>query len=211
LASVLAIFAVAIPHTIKSWIRQEGTPSIDGAESGLVLSPARFSEVIGLVSKSSAASFWQKQFVEWITEEPALASIGASGLAQLCGLGDPCIGPLTKRIVQQPADSSLEALSQLVGSCVDSPRFIDDALALLRHLADAPEAYGLVEKAIISALVRADRMSAGAIERRSAALDAMDRITRDADLPQELRQTLGHARQAIQGAIEEDLLLGEAR
>ena len=211
LANVMAIFAVAIPHTLKSWIRQEGTPSSNGAESGFVLSPARFSEVVRLLSKSSVASFWQKQFIEWITEEPALASIGASGLAELCGLGDPSIGPLMRRILQQPADSSLAALSELVGSCGNSPRFIDDALALLRHLADAREAYGLVEKEIISTLVRADRMSAATIESRSAALEAIDSATRDADLPPELRQTLARARQAIQGAIEEGLLLGQAR
>lgn len=206
LTRVLAIFAVAIPHTLKSWMRQEGTPSADSVESGLVLSPARFSEVVRLLSKSSVATFWQKQFMEWITEEPALASIGAKGLAELCGLDDPCIEPLVRRFAQQPADS-LEALSELIRGCGSSARFIDGALMLLRRLADTPDAYGLVEKEIISTLVRASRVSADAIDGRSAALEAIDRATRDANLPQGLRQTLGRARQAIRGAFEEGLLL----
>jgi hypothetical protein len=211
LADVLAIFAVAVPHTLKSWMRQEGIPSADGAESGSVLSQARFSEVVRLLSKSSAASFWQKQFIEWMTEESELASIGARGLAELGGLADPCIEPLALRIVRQPTDASLDALRELVGSCGSSPRFIGDALALLRHLADAPEAYALLENEIISTMSRADRARSGAIEDRNATLEAMDRAARDADLPEALRRTLARARQVIQGSIEEDLLRGEAR
>lgn len=211
LADVLVIFAVAVPHTFKSWIRQEGMPSADDLEGGSVLSPARFSEVVRLLSQSSAASFWQKQFVAWMTDEPALASIGACGLAELCGLGDPCIGPLTARIVQHPTDSSLDALRELVAWCGSSPRFIDDALTLLRHLADAPEAYQLLEKEIISTLVRADAARVGVVERRNATLEVIDKTAEDADLPQAVHQTLARARQVIQGTIEEDLLRGEAR
>ncbi|MDE2052424.1 MAG: hypothetical protein KGJ72_15560, partial [Gammaproteobacteria bacterium] len=209
LAKVLAIFAVAVPHTLKSWIRQDGMPPADCAASDLVLSPARLCEAVRLLSKSSAASFWQKQLAEWITEEPELARIGARGLAELSGLADPCIGPLVMRIAQQPSDSSLDALRELVGSRGGSPRFVEDALTLFRHLADAPDAYGLLEKEVISTMVGAG--GAGAIERRNAALAAVDEATCRNDLPQAVRQTLGRARQAIQGSIEEDLLRGEAR
>ncbi len=211
LANVLAIFAVAVPHSVKTWIRQEGMASADRAESGPVLSPARFSEVARLLRKSSAASFWQKQFLEWVTEEPDLASLGAMGLAELCGLGDPCIAPLMMRIARQPSDSSLSALRELLDNCGSSPRLIEDALALLRHLADAPEAYGLLEKELISTWVQADQVRPGAVEGRNAVLEAMDRTMQSADLPQALRQTLARARQAIQGTIEEDLLRGEPR
>lgn len=210
LSDVLAIFAVAVPHTLKSWMRQEGVPSAESAEVGSVLSRVRFSEVVRLLSKSPAASFWQKQFVEWITDEPDLADVGAQGLAELCGLGDPCIGPLMARIAQHPTDSSLEALRQLVGNCASSPRFIEDALALLRHLADAPQAYEILEKEIIATGVGSGGALAGTVERRSVTLESIERAARGADLPEVLRQTLARAQQAIQGAIEEDLLRGDA-
>ncbi len=209
LAAVLAIFAVAVPHTLKSWMRQEWPSSAEGGESEEVLSAARLSEVVRLLSASSAASFWQKQFLEWITEEPGLASLGARGLAKLCGLGHPSIGPLVMRLVQQPTVFSRKPLSELLGSCGSSPRFAEDALALLRQFVDAPEAYALLEQEIISAMVHANRMRAGALEERSAALQAMDRAA-GADLPEPLRQTLARARQAVQGALEEHLLRGEA-
>ncbi len=211
LAGVLAIFAVAVPHTLKSWMRQEGMPAAGCDASGQALSPARLTEVAGLLRASPAAAFWQKQFLEWITEEPELAGIGAVGLAALCGLGDPCIPPLIVRIVRQPSDSSLDALRELIGRCVTSPGFIDEALALFRHLTDAPEAYGLLEKVIVSTMVQADRLHAGSIEDRNAALEAMNAAARDADLPEALRQSLARVRQAMQGAVEEDLLRGAAR
>jgi DNA polymerase III delta prime subunit len=211
LATVLAIFAVAIPHTLKSWIRQECMPSADRAGSGLVLTPARFSEVALLLSKSSAAVFWQKQFIEWMTEEPGLAGIAARGLAQLCGLGEPCIAALVMRIARQPSESSLEALRELIGSYGSSPRLVEDALGLLRQLTDAPEACELLEKEIIAAVARADRTRAGAVGARKAALEAIERAARDEDFPQPLRETLARARQAIQASIEEGLLSGQAR
>jgi hypothetical protein len=192
-------------------MRQEGMPAADRPGSESVLSAARFSEVVRLLSRSSAASFWQKQFIEWMTEEPALASIGARGLAELCGLGDPCIGTLMARIAQQPTDSSLEALRELVASCGSSPRFLEDALAVLRQLADSPATYGLLEAEIISTMVRASGTAGKRVERRKVTLEALDRAARGADLPDALRQTLARARQVIQGTIEEDLLRGEAR
>jgi hypothetical protein len=109
LAHVLAIFAVVIPHTVKSWIRQEGMPSADSAERGLLLSQARFSEVVRLLSKSSAASFWQKQFAEWITDEADLASIGARGLAELCAPGSTSEADLP-----QPLRETLERARRAV-------------------------------------------------------------------------------------------------
>lgn len=139
LVRVLAIFAVAVPHTLKSWMRQEGIPAADCAASDSVLSPARVLEVVRLLAKTPAASFWQKQFVEWIAEEPDLAGIGASGLAELCSLGDPSI-----------------------------------------------------------------------VRGRNAALEAIDRAMQHADLPEPLRQTLAHARQAIQGSVADNILSGEA-
>ena len=115
-------------------------PSGDFAASDSVLSPARILEAMRLLARSSAASFWQKQFVEWITEEPELASIGARGLVELCAQGEPSI-----------------------------------------------------------------------VKRGNAALDAIDSAMQDADLPEPLRETLARARQAIQGAVEDDFQRGEAR
>jgi hypothetical protein len=211
LARVLAIFAVTVPHTLKTWIRQDGVPAAAGAASGLVLTPARLSEVASLLRSSSAASFWQKQFAEWITEEPDLAGIGAAGLSALCGLGDPCIPPLIAHLAQQPSESSLEALRELIGGCARSPKFVEDALTLFRHLAEAPEACGLLEKELIATLTQAGRARAGSIEGRTVALKAIDAAARDADLPEALRQALMRVRQAIQGAIEDDLLRGHVR
>jgi len=209
LATVLAILAVAVPHTLKTWMRQECLPSAHGAAGNLMLSPARLAEVALLLSQSPAASFWQKQFMEWITEEPDLAGIGARGLAQLCGLGDPCMAPLLLRIAQQPADSSLDALRELIRSCRSSPRFVEDALGLLRYFVNSPEACELLAQEVISTLTHADGSRAGSVEGRKAALEAIERAARDSDFPQPLRDTLARASQAIQASIEEALLSGE--
>lgn len=211
LTTVLAIFAVAIPHTLKTWMRQEYLSSSPGAEGDPVLSPARLPEVALLVSQSSAASFWQKQFAEWITEEPDLARIGARGLAQLCGLGDPCIAPLLMRLAHEPTDASLDALRELIGSYRSSPRFVEDALGLLRQLIGVPEAYELLEKEMISAFARADGLRPAAVEGRNAALEAIERAAQETNFPQPLRDTLTHASQALQSSIEESLLSGKAR
>ena len=134
LGNVLAILAVAVPHTLKTWMRQEGVPAADPSATASLLSPARVVEAVRLLAKSSAASFWQKQFIEWLAEEPDLADIAAAGLAELSGQGD-----------------------------------------------------------------------------RNAALEAIDRAMQSTDLPEPLRQTLAQARQAIQAAVEDDILRGEAR
>lgn len=211
LATVLAILAVAIPHTLKSWMRQEWSHTPDDAGSDAPLSPARMSEIVPLLSISPAAPFWQKQFAEWMTDEPDLAIIGARGLGQLSGLADPSVAILIMRIAQQPTDSSQAALSELIGSCGSSPRFVADALTLLQHCKDAPEAYSLLEREIIATLSRLDGTGAGAAEGRKAALQAIDSAAQDVDLPQSLRDILARARQAVQGAIEEGLLRGEGR
>jgi hypothetical protein len=210
LAPVLAIFAVAIPHTLKTWVRQEGAPAAEGAASPQALSRARLCEVASLLRSSPAASFWQKQFAEWITEEPDIAGLGAAGLAALCGLGDPSIPSLIAHIAQQPSESSLEALRELIGGCSHSPSFVEDALTLFRRLADAPEACGLLEKELISTLTQAGRARAGSMDGRTVALEGIDAAARDAGLPEALRQMLMRVRQAIQGAIEDELLRGDA-
>jgi hypothetical protein len=211
LADVLAIFAVAVPLTLKSWMRQEGMPNTDDTVCDCVLTAARLEAMVRLLSGSSAASFWRKQFLDWITEEPELARIGARGLAQLCGLADPCVAALIVRIAQQPSEAYWDALEELVGSCGGSPRFVEDALALLRQFIDAPETYAPLEKTILAALTRVAGASTAPVERWTAVLEAMDRAAQDADLPSALVQTLAHGRQAVQARIEEDLLRGAAR
>lgn len=121
LAHVLAIFAVVIPHTVKSWIRQEGMPSADSAERGLLLSQARFSEVVRLLSKSPAESFWQKQFAEWTTDEADLASIGARGLAELCAPGSKSEADLP-----QPLRETLERARRAVEGTIEEEILRDE-------------------------------------------------------------------------------------
>jgi hypothetical protein len=148
LTTVVAIFAVAIPHTLKSWMRELWSGAVAHADGELALSPARMNEVVHLIGKSSTASYWQKQFMEWVTEEPSLAAVGGRALAALCGLTDPGIAPLVTRIARQPTTFALEGLGEFVRSHGSSPRFVDDAQTLLRQLADVPEAHELLEKEI---------------------------------------------------------------
>jgi hypothetical protein len=114
LAQVIAIFAVAIPHTLKSWMRELWTSAADPDDGELPLSVARFLQVVRLIAKSPTGSYWQKQFAEWMAEEPQLAAIGARGLAELCGLNDLCVTQLVARIAQQPTHAALEALNEFV-------------------------------------------------------------------------------------------------
>src|SRR6185437_4192946 len=83
LATVIAIFAVAIPHTLKSWMRELWTSAADERDSELPLSVPRFLQVVRLIGKSPTGTYWQKQFAEWMTEEPQLGLVGARGLAEL--------------------------------------------------------------------------------------------------------------------------------
>jgi hypothetical protein len=139
LATVIAIFAVAVPHTLKSWMRELWSTA-DGMDSEQPLSAARLPEVAGLIAKSPTASFWQKQFVEWMTDEPELATLGARGLAGMCGIAYP-----------------------------------EDATG------------------------------------NQVALQALDRSMQSPEVSPALRETLTRARQAIQSAVEEELLRGQGQ
>jgi hypothetical protein len=199
LATVVAIFAVAVPHTLKSWIRELWSASADAVDSDLPLSTARLSEVVRLIAQSPTASYWQKQFIEWMTEEPELAVLGARGLAGMCGLTHSCVVPLVTRIVQRQEDASLDAVGEFVRSHSNSPRFVEDATVLLRQVTDVPEVYDLLERAFLAAMTGT----------RQGALQAVERADQGPDLPLPVRETLARARQAIQSAVEEDLLRGE--
>jgi DNA polymerase III delta prime subunit len=117
LATVVAIFAVAVPHTLKSWMRELWSTG-GAADDELPLSTARFTEVVRLTAQSPTATFWQKQFIEWMTHEPDLAPLGARGLLAMRGL--------------QP----------------DSPQFVAEATTLLSQFTDSAEAYAVLESQI---------------------------------------------------------------
>jgi hypothetical protein len=202
LTTVLAIFAVAIPHTLKSWMRELWSSSVRHEESESLLSTARLTEMVRLIAKSSTASYWQKQFVEWITEEPILAQAGASALSVLSGLADPCVGPLVTRIAHQPTASALEALGEFLSRHASSAKFAENALSLLRGFVETPAIYDLLERELISAMVR------GPLEVVRACGTALESVS--GEFPPVLRETLARARQAIQAAVEESLLKGEA-
>ncbi len=205
LATALAICAVAIPHTLKSWMREVWSPSADATrEKEAPLSWARWPEVVRLIGRSPTASYWQKQFVEWITAEPELAMAGARGLASLSGLTHACVAPLVARIAQQPTNAALDALDEFVRGHRDSPGFVADALELLRNFVDAPDAYDLLEKEILFAMAVEPGAIAG---RRAALLQAVEQLlARQGDYPPMLRETLARARQTLQSADAEDLL-----
>jgi hypothetical protein len=152
LATVLAIFAVAVPHTLKSWMREVWSLSVDDIDSELPLSTARLTEVVHLVARSPTVTYWQKQFVEWMTEEPELATAGARGLAAMCGLTHPCVAPLITRIAQQPESTALDALGEFVRCHRDSPQFVADTLVLLRQVASAPDTTPDSRQAILQAI-----------------------------------------------------------
>jgi hypothetical protein len=199
LASALAVCAVAIPHTVKSWLREVWSAATDAnREKERPLSMARWPEVVRLIGPSPAAPYWQKQFVEWITDEPELAMAGGRALAELGGLTHPSIPPLVTRIARQPTNFSVEALDEFVRAQRDSPQFMAAALALLRGFMDAPDVYDLLEKEILFAL------SGGG---RGEALRAVEKLlAQAAELPTLLRETLERVKQTLQSASEENLL-----
>jgi hypothetical protein len=200
LTTVVAIFAVAVPHTLKSWMRELWSHEA----SDLPLSTARLSEMVRLIAKSSTASYWQKQFIEWITQEPILAKAGASGLGVLCGLADPCVGPLVARIARQPTAPAVDALGEFLKHHAGSAKFIEGALNLLRSCVDSPESYQLLEREVISA------MACGPLDILRARGTALEAVV-NGELPPALVATLASARQAIQANLDESLLRGEAR
>jgi len=200
LATVVAILAVAVPHTLKVWMRELWSPTAGEMDPESPLSMARFKEIARLMGQSPTATYWQKQFVEWMTDEPDLALVGARGLAGMCAMTHACVVPLVTRIARQLDETSIEALGEFVRSHSSEPRFVEDAVALLRQLVDAPEGYGLLEKQIIAAMTRAP-------EQRQALLRALERSVQNVDLPVALRETLARAKEALQAATEEDLLI----
>ncbi|HVW70072.1 MAG TPA: hypothetical protein VHB68_13935, partial [Steroidobacteraceae bacterium] len=207
LAVVVSIFAATMPHTLKSWMRESWSPSVDPVtRNESPLSTDRWSEVVRFIADSPGASHWQKQFVEWITEEPDLAVVGAQGLAQLCGLTHPAIPGLVARVAQQPTSAAVEGLGEFIRGHVGSPQFLDDALGLLRHFTDSPDVYDLLEREVVFAMAR----GASAGSRGSGGPEdmtrAIERHAQDVHLPAQLRETLARARQAIQAAVEEQLL-----
>jgi hypothetical protein len=166
------------------------------------LSTARWPEVVLLMGQSSvASSYWQKQFVEWITDEPELAVFGARGLAALGGLTHPSVPPLVTRIARQPTNFSLDALDELVRAQRDSPEFVADALALLRNFAAAPDVYDLLEKELLFAMTGAGS---------GQTLRAVEKLlAQHAELPPMLRETLVRAKQTLRSATAENLLRDE--
>lgn len=210
LATAIAMCAVAIPHTFKSWMREVWSSAADYArESEWPLSNARWPEIVRLIGRSPTAAYWHKQLVEWVTEEPDLAVAGARGLAQLCGLTHPCVAPLAARIARQPTNAALDALDEFVRAQAGSPEFVADALQLLRNFVAAPDVYDLLEKEIIFAMAGASSAGGGdaAPDRRTATLQALERLLlQPGDLPPVLRATLNRAKQTLQSAVEEDLL-----
>jgi hypothetical protein len=208
LAAVVAIFAVAVPHTLKSWMREVWSPAIDDIDGELPLSTARLTEVIHLVARSPTATFWQKQFIEWMTEEPELATAGARGLAAMCGLTHPCVEPLITRIAQQPESAALDALGEFVRCHRDSPQFVADTLVLLRRCSDSPGTYGVLETELIAAMSAASSgpIRAEVADSRQAILRAIEESMQAAVLPPTLQETLARAKQAIQSALEGKLV-----
>jgi hypothetical protein len=202
LATVLAIFAVAVPHTLKSWMREVWSPAMDGSDSDLPLSTVRLAEVVHLIARSPTATYWQKQFVEWMTEEPELAMAGARGLAALCRLTHPCVEPLITRIAQQPESTALDALGELVRCHRDSPQFVADMLVLLRQCANAPDTYSVLERELIAAMSAASsgQVRTQAADSRHAILQAIEQSMQGAALPPALQETLARAKQAVQSA-----------
>jgi len=208
LATAIAIFAVAVPHTLKSWMREVWSPAADDMDSELPLSTARLAEVVHLIARSPTATFWQKQFVEWMAEEPELAIAGARGLAAMCGLTHPCVEPLITRIAQQPEGAALEALAEFVRRHRDSPQFVADTLVLLRQCASVPGTYGVLERELIAAMSAASsgQERAEVADSRQAILQAIEESMQGAVLPPALHETLARAKQAIQSALEEELV-----
>jgi hypothetical protein len=199
LATAVAILAVAVPHTLKVWMRELWSPSAGDVDPESPLSMTRFKDIARLMGTSPTATYWQKQFVEWMTDEPDLALVGARGLAGMCGMTHSCVLPLVTRIARQPEASAIDALGEFVRCHSSEPRFVDDAVALLRQLGEAPGEYELLEKEVITAMLLAP-------QQRQAFLRALERSMQNVDLPVALRETLARAKQGVESAVEEDLL-----
>ena len=83
LAPALAIIAVAVPHTFKVWIREVWLQPDHTSRSDSPLSVSWLSAVARLIAESPAKAYWQKQFLEWMSDESALSVMGERGLAEM--------------------------------------------------------------------------------------------------------------------------------
>lgn len=83
LAATLAVIAVAVPHTLKAWLREVWYRPDDSNREDSPLSTSWLSELTRLIAGSPAKSYWQKQFLEWTSDETGLSVVGARGLAEL--------------------------------------------------------------------------------------------------------------------------------
>jgi len=83
LAAALAVIAVAVPHTLKAWMREVWYQPDDTNHDGSPLSASWLSEAARLIAESPAKPYWQKQFQEWTGEETGLSVVGARGLAEM--------------------------------------------------------------------------------------------------------------------------------
>ena len=60
-----------------------------------------------------------------MSDETGLSLAGARGLAEICGLTDPCIAPLFERVVQNPTEASLASLEEFIRCHARSTHFAD--------------------------------------------------------------------------------------
>jgi hypothetical protein len=83
LAPALAVIAVAVPHTLKAWMREVWYQPDNSNRDGSPLSASWLAAVARLIAESPAKSYWHKQFVEWTSDETGLSAVGALGLAAM--------------------------------------------------------------------------------------------------------------------------------
>jgi hypothetical protein len=83
LAAALAVIAVAVPHTLKAWMREVWYQPDNSNRDGSPLSASWLAAVARLIAESPAKLYWQKQFVEWTSDETGLSVVGALGLAEM--------------------------------------------------------------------------------------------------------------------------------
>jgi hypothetical protein len=89
LAPALAVIAVAVPHTLKAWMREVWYQPDNSNRDGSPLSASWLAAVARLIAVSPAKFYWQKQFFEWTSDETGLSVVGALGLAELGDLTEP--------------------------------------------------------------------------------------------------------------------------
>jgi hypothetical protein len=123
LAAALAVIAVAVPHTLKAWMREVWYQPDHSIREHSPLSALWLSQIARLIAGSPAKSYWQKQFLEWMSDETGLSLAGARGLAEICSLTDPCVAPLVERVMLNPTDASLASLEEFIRCHARSAHF----------------------------------------------------------------------------------------